>query len=342
MVNAAITINGKTYTKENLAGFPQEEQWQQDIFSFLNDFFDSSKHVLGFHTSGTTGTPRYMEFTREQVVQSAEITCRYFQLDAGTTGLLCLPAKYVAGKLMLVRAIVSGMQLVAVNPSLSPLKSVSAQIDFAAFTPAQVYNSLQESEIEFRNIKTIIIGGGEISPALEQTVKTYPHNIYATYGMTETLTHVAVRKTGDDIYHSVSPDYSFSVDNRSCLLLTIPYLYNEPVITNDVVELVTSTSFRWLGRADHVINSGGVKLYPEQMEKKIRESGLLPVPFYISSRKDERLGEVPVLITENNEITDAALEKINQLLSRYEKIHSAERVGNFEITETGKLKRKRF
>lgn len=337
----SISINGEIYDRTNLHTLPMEEEWQQDIVFFLGQWFDPEIDCFSFQTSGTTGPPKEIHFTRGQLAESAWITIHYFDLNVQHTGLLCLPCKYVAGRMMLVRASISGMDLRVVPPSLHPLRGLKKMpIHFAAMTPAQVYHSLEEGDA-FAQIEQVIVGGGTIPPALEQQLATLPNRVYATYGMTETLTHVAVRRVGQSVFEAAAPSIGFFSNGQGELEVSVPHLYPHRLTTHDVVELTDQRHFRWLGRTDHIINSGGVKLYPEQMEARI--AACIQGKFYITSQADAVLGEVPVLVCEEGNASAAeVLEKINGLLGKYEQIRQIIRLPQLEETETGKLRRRRF
>jgi len=346
LVMGSIRINGITYTAENVCTFPSEKEWQKDIRDFLKMLFDPSAEQIAFHTSGTTGPPKTICFTKQQLIRSARTTCGFFGLTESTTGLLCLPCKYVAGRLMLVRAMVSGMDLVAVSPSLFPLEEISAQpIHFAAMTPAQVYTCIRKDLPDFEKIGTVIIGGGEISAGLEEQLRRVDNSLYATYGMTETLTHVAVREIGESEYKAVDPETVFSVTDDQRLVITIPYIREEPLETTDIVELKSSASFHWLGRADNVINSGGVKLHPEQIEQKLQSADILSGRvFYVTSRKNETFGELPVLVVEHigEPPGHSFLDILNPLLGKHEQLKAVMFVPQIFRTETGKIIRNKF
>src|SRR5688572_8964062 len=290
-MRTSIHINGMVYDApkimEEIMNNPAD--WKLKGLEFLMQLLDPSDAPVRFHTSGTTGTPREISFSKKQILYSAENTCRFFGINKNSRLLVCLPADFVAGRLMLARGFVSGAELIWEEPSLHPLQG-NDKIDFAAFTPAQVSTILKTPRgVEAINqIKKIIIGGGEISKELEDELKKIAKakpDIYATYGMTETLTHVAIRKMGEEVYHAVYEDIKFSTNDDDCLVIELPFIAKQKLVTSDMIELTDPQSFKWKGRKDHVINSGGLKLHPEQIEIKLIASGLLKEgDFYISSR----------------------------------------------------------
>lgn len=187
---------------------------------------------------------------------------------------------------MIVRTILSGADLITIKPTSSPLQNLEDDIDFAAMVPMQVETTLAnpETRSRFARIKQVIIGGAAVSPTLEQRLQELPTRCYGTYGMTETVSHIALREINGE---RKSPAYfalgkvSFSMDKRGCLIINTPHLQQQRFITNDIVQLVDTTHFEWLGRHDNVINSGGVKLFPESIEARI--ASFLSQRFFITA-----------------------------------------------------------
>lgn len=323
------------------------EKWKISGLEFAIQLLDASEAPVKFHTSGTTGKPKEISFSKKQILYSAKNTCDFFEIRADSKLLLCLPTDFVAGRMMMARAFVSGAKLIWKEPSLNPLTNID-EVNFAAFTPAQVATIIADNETRniFEKINTVIIGGGEISHALEKDLENLKNKIFATYGMTETLTHVAVRKIGESVYRSVYKEAVFLVDENNCLEIELPVIASTKIITKDIVELVDSQSFVWKGRLDHVINTGGIKLYAEEMEKKLIQLGLLEEnSFYIGSQKDNIFGQVPVIVMlKEKEPSDMAtfLPTINGLLKKHEAVKHVVFFDKFEYTETGKLIRQKF
>jgi O-succinylbenzoic acid--CoA ligase len=350
MERKGIDINGIKYDaphvlKELISNPPT---WKAKGLEFMIQLLDPSETPVKFHTSGTTGTPKEMTFSKKQVFYSAENSSRFFGLDASSQFFLCLPADFVAGRLMMARAFISNAHLVWVEPSLNPLKDIEHAISFAAFTPAQVATIIVDVKTRerFNRIEKIIIGGGEIGHSLENELIDFNSQVFATYGMTETLTHVAVRRIGEQVYQSVYKELVFSTNEDGCLVIDLPFISPEKIITKDIVELIDSQSFIWKGRLDHVINSGGIKLHAEEMEKKLIRAGLLQEDeFYITSKPDPVFGSIPVMILlDKRKVSDipAFLELMNHSLGKYEAMKHLVFTDHFEYTETGKLKRLRF
>ncbi|HTB32042.1 MAG TPA: AMP-binding protein [Bacteroidia bacterium] len=347
-----ITLNGQGYFRDDLVRLvnkginePTISDFKKSLYSFIDEWI-SDKITVTVNTSGTTGMPKSISFRKEQFINSALMTCNYFNLTDRTTGLLCLSPDYIAGKMMVVRAFVSGMDLITLEPSDKPLLGIAGKkIDFAAFVPLQVQN-LSGNEISkkrFQTIKNVIIGGAPISPSLEKELESYTNSIYATFAMTETLSHVALRrlsgKSRSDKYFALQ-GVDFESDNRGCLIVNAPLVNDAPVITNDIVELNDSTHFKWLGRYDNVINSGGIKIHPEIVENKL--ATLIPDHrFFIAALPDEKFGQKVVIVIEVPENMDIAGIKTltEKTLSKYEIPKEYYRVEKFIETPTGKVKK---
>ena len=357
MKKSFIHINGIKYDYQEifvmvldlllLKSSPPE--WKVKGLLFISELLDPHVSSFQFNTSGTTGDPKEIFFSKKQILYSAENTCQFFGLSASSKLFLCLPADFVAGRMMIARAFYVGADLMWVEPTLNPLKDIDPLvINFAAFTPAQVANIINDplTCALFESIEKVIIGGGEMSNVLENELIEFRNQIFVTYGMTETLTHIAVRKIGEQIYHSIYKDCTFSVDENNCLCIELPFISNERIITKDLVELINHQSFVWKGRLDNVINTGGIKLYAEEIEKKLLKAELLKEgTFYISSHQDNIFGQVPVIVLLNATIDIEVAElltTINQLLNKHELIKHVLFFDKFEYTKTGKLKRARF
>ncbi|WP_111709307.1 AMP-binding protein [Lutibacter citreus] len=271
-----------------------------EVYDFLCNWFNSKKYVQ-VKTSGSTGTPKLIKLQKEFMINSALATGTYFNLGEYTSALLCMSVNYIAGKMMLVRALTLGWELDVVAPSSNPLKG-NKVYDFCAMVPLQLNNSL----VEINTIKKLIVGGGVVSNELLSKIQNVETEIFATYGMTETITHIAVKKLNNlknviasetkQSHYKVLPNISISADIRGCLIIKALNVSSEVVNTNDIVELISESEFKWLGRYDSVINSGGIKLIPEQIEEKL--SSIISERFFVAGFKDSVLGEKLVLIIE--------------------------------------------
>ena len=335
-VHNSFKLNGFHLNKEDLCrvaySFIKEgEDWEKPVGDFLLDWFDS-KSFVEMTTSGSTGIPKVIKVDKQAMVNSALATGDFFDLRSGDRALQCLPVKYVAGKMMLIRSIILGLDLDYVAPSSHPMENLEGFYDFAAMVPMQAQNSLQE----LKSIKKLIVGGARISKSLEKELMQIPTQVFETYGMTETITHIAAKKVGEKAF-TVLPNVTISYDDRNCLVIHAPKIIAEDtVVTNDLVELVNENQFLFLGRIDNIINSGGVKIMPEQVEKKL--DGKIDRRFFITSKDDAELGEKVILVVEGDSFN---IDKtIFDHLDKYERPKEIVFVSKFKETENGKVLRK--
>jgi o-succinylbenzoate---CoA ligase len=335
---------------ESISGTDKNKYALHGVYTGMDDFIKQWKSDIDYfalQTSGSTGKPKQIRVSRQSMVRSAKLTGQVLDLKKGDTALLCMPLEFVAGRMMLIRALVLGLNLVVVKPTSNPLKELSSEtfIDFAAMTPMQVQETLKESETfkKLRQIKKLIIGGAPVSRQLENELQQLPGDIFETYGMTETLTHIALRIINGSKrseFFSVLPGIKISTDNRGCLIIHAPHLDEPEVITNDLVEIISPTQFRWLGRADNVINSGGIKIFPEQLEKKLQN--LIKERFILTGIPDGKLGEKLVLVieTSNPGRFETLTELLSETLGSYEKPRELIFLEKFPETSTGKIMRR--
>ncbi len=326
------------------------------IDEFLSEWRNESPTVL-VHTSGSTGQPKPMWVEKKRMKASARITCEFLGLKAGDTALLCMSLDYIAGKMMVVRAQTCGLRLLSVEPSGHPLGTAALQqlqqhgeslsdaetIDFAAMVPLQVYNSLQVPEERQRlmKIRNLIIGGGAVDVQMADELRTFPHAVWSTYGMTETLSHIALRRlSGEEAseWYTPFPSVTVSVNEYGCLVIDAPLVCGKPLTTNDIAELKDGR-FRILGRKDNVICSGGVKIQIEEVETLLREKLTSTTAFMITKCKDEKFGEAVVLLTESQD-TDYLQHVCEQVLPKYWQPRCYVSVDRLPYTETGKPARK--
>ena len=323
---------------------------------FLSEWNNDSDRVL-VHTSGSTGKPKPMMVEKKRMLNSARITCDFLGLKPGDSALLCMSLDYIAGKMVVVRSIERHLHLISVSPSGHPLKDVNlkevnGEITFAAMVPMQVYNTLQVPEERERlcRIRHLIIGGGAIDAALEQELRSLPGNIaiWSTYGMTETLSHIALRRINgaeaSEWYQSFD-SVKISQTDEGCLVIDAPLVCAETLVTNDIVEIesyiynkVEKTRFRIKGRKDNVICSGGIKIQIEEVEEFLKPH--LEKPFMLAKKKDEKFGEIAVLLSEDKGIKKVEAT-IRRLLSDHKYWIPREflHVDHLPLTETGKPKR---
>lgn len=343
-VHPKFRLNGVAHKRGSLKsqayGFIKEgEPYEESVGEFLLDWLDQKDYIL-VNTSGSTGTPKAIKINKIHMIHSALATGKHFGLPEKTTALLCLPARYIAGKMMLVRALVLGWHIDMALPKANPLDNVYRRYDFCAMTPFQLDNSLSRLHL----LGKLIVGGGAIPASLLPKVQEVTTKIYETYGMTETVTHIAARRVNPKKNKHVPSPFktldkvTVESDERGCLVIKAPQVSTDPVVTNDLVEVLTYKKFIWKGRIDNVINSGGVKLHPEQIEYKL--GTVLTEPFFMASVPDDKLGERLVLFIEQ-EHPSVRSELINSVenLDRYEYPKEIISIPSFLRTRTGKIKR---
>ena len=306
------------------------------IDEFINQWNNSNDYIIA-HTSGSTGKPKEINLPKSMVLKSAIRTNKFFNINNKSHIHLALSPDYIAGKMMVVRALVSGANLWNEKPSSLPLNNwtISNYIDLLPVVPAQIPYLLESGKLNC--VKNLIIGGAKLSNDLEQSLIQQNINAYCTYGMTETCSHVALRPIGQKHYKSL-PGYKFSIDDRNCLIIESESMSFGRLVTNDVVDLINQESFIWIGRIDNVVNSGGIKLFPEKIESKI-ESLFQGRNFYISSRESERWGNELILIVEGCEEIKNLHESLSERLSKYEIPKQVIYKENLEKTSSGKIKR---
>lgn len=306
------------------------------ITSFLKSYLSDGKSIQ-VSTSGSTGKPKLIKIEKDKMVASALATIKYFDLKPDQKVLLCLPTQFIAGKMIWVRSLVGNLEVVVARPTSNPVKNLNYIIDFAAMTPHQVSIALKENPEKFDLIKQLIIGGGPVGADLHSRLQILRTQCYATYGMTETITHVAVKKLNgpeaSDHFEGIG-NITFELGIQDNLVINVPNLSDQPIVTNDIIKLIDPKHFEWLGRLDFVINSGGVKLFPEQIEKKL--AGTMLQNFYVWKESDEVLGEKMILIVEGKE---EEFSHHFESLTKIEQPKAIYFIGQFEYTPTGKLDR---
>ena len=337
--------------------FPENE-FEEKVISFLEDWF-SDFETVSVQTSGSTGIPKVFEIEKKRMLSSAKMTCDFLGLKEGDTALLCLPVQYISGKMMLVRAIERKLKIIISVPSSTP--EISENVEFCAMTPLQVQNSLDK--IHF--IKNLIIGGAAVSEKLKSQISrelsTIYHqpstNIYETYGMSETLSHIALKQISpvQENYFTIFNDVEISVDERNCLKIFAPKLNPEILQTNDIVELMHFDStqcdkkqFKFLGRFDNVINSGGVKIFAEELESLVKKH--IDRDLVFLGKPDETLGEKLILVIEDELFSEGCQSERSRRLKseilnlKFEnKFHSPKEIlflEKFPRAENGKVLRK--
>ncbi len=319
---------------------PTLSDWEKAIYLFLQEWFSPTDRIE-VQTSGSTGEPKVLHVSKQMMRVSASKTLHFLQLKPEETALLCLSANYIAGKMMIVRAIIGGLKLYAIEPTSAPLRhsELNTQspvcFDFSAMVPVQVFEEMNNN-FSLNKIKKLLIGGGAVSADLENKLQSLSCICYETYGMTETVSHIALRQLNGNnkqAFFSPMDDISVSTDKRGCIIISAPGLLDNPLHTNDLAIITENGQFRITGRIDNIINCGGVKIQPEAIEQKI---GLFfKKPFLISSIKNKKWGESLVLVSEEKMENDI-LSKINKLLPPSQQIHHCTTLTEIPQTSSSK------
>jgi o-succinylbenzoate---CoA ligase len=347
-----ITINNREVLLNDILNSTSEPRsaFEQHAFDFIVRWHSRADEFI-LQTSGSTGTPKTIRIRRTQMIASAAATAQALDLKRGDTAFICLDPKFIAGQMMFVRSFNTGLRIIATDPTSNPLAALDEKrkIDFTAVVPLQLDGMLLSPQRErLNNIGKIIVGGSAVSPEIIHRLDAYPCTVFATYGMTETISHIALRLLSGpskSAHFTVLPGVKIDTDPRGCLRVEVPYL-DQPVTTNDLVRIISPSDFEWVGRVDNVINTGGVKVSPEQIEHKLERSKAaisLHVRLVISSRPSNTLGEEVICILEtervDTELKETLKAEFAQLLNKFERPKDFVCVFPFPETETGKINR---
>lgn len=341
-----LLLEGKEYAPEDIfrlvaegAGNCPPALW--DLYLFLNEWFDASP-IITVHTSGSTGVPKELVVRKDRMMQSARFTCEFLNLQAGDTALLCMNLRYIGAMMMVVRSLVAGLNLVVRPASGHPLSDVEVPLKFAAMVPLQVYNTLrvpaERKRLEHTDI--LIIGGGAVDDSLEAELKTIPIAAYSTYGMTETLSHIALRRLNGEAaskcyYPFPSVELSLSAENT--LIVKAPLICDDVLQTNDIACLCSDGGFTIAGRKDNVINSGGIKIQAEEMENRLQP--FIPVPFAVTAVPDPCLGQALTLLIAGKPDIKELENKLQAVLETYYRPKHIFITELIPQTENGKIDR---
>lgn len=347
-----IVIRGVRYTYQQLidGDFIPQSNFEKNVVDFTHLWW-SNNNLFSLKTSGSTGDPKTIQVTREQMIGSARNTIKYLSLKPGDNALICLDPAYIAGKMMLVRCFEGKLNAILSDPKANPLQGIPSDvsIDFVALVPLQIQQLVKECRDRLNKIRVVIVGGASVDKHLESKLAELHCEVYSTYGMTETVSHIALQKlNGQDKskYFEALPSVELEVDDRGCLTIKADYL-QEKVTTNDLVDLVDPKRFIWEGRVDNVVNTGGIKISPEIIERKLNSITLesaIAADYFIGGIPDERLGQKLCLFIEVNSLSHEQLENLivrtEGTLSKYEIPKEIRLIDKLIRTPTGKINRK--
>ena len=336
---------------KNLMDFVPEFEICSSIISFLDKWCDDSLDTIDFQTSGSTGVPKIISHFKSSMVVSAQITQKAFKFKSGDTALLCLPVQYISGCMMLVRSIVADLDLYISDLSTNPLDKVNwrsnDKINFAPMTPMQFENLCTKNMKSLSLFDNILLGGSQVNDQQLKYIRGAEPNVYIGYGKTETITHLALKKLNhnpDSNYH-VLDGFHIEKNSDDCLVVYADHLPGK-IITTDIIDMISFTEFSWKGRADGIINSGGLKINPAELENAIDKH--IDLPFFISSVRHEKLGETVVFFVETNNLISIAerLDFAKKIIAVFKKEKLGNRrprllyiVGKFIMTGSGKIDR---
>lgn len=343
-----ILFKNQTFTPKQVRKFVNLDESYTKLGQFIEDWVSGSHHFT-FHSSGSTGTPKAINITRNQIIASVNATASALSLQPNQTILLCLNPDYIASIMMMARALVLDMDILIIQPCADPLAVIEQKVDFASFVPFQIYQMIESGSISHLNkIKKVLIGGAPLNESGYKQLAQLDTEAYLTYGMTETVSHVALMPIVGDYHQSqyhVLPHIIFGED-EGCLWVQGEVTNGVKIQTNDVVELTSNGTFKWLGRKDYVINSGGVKIHPELVERVIQtafDQHQISNAFYLTSKADPKLGEILLLMIESTAEVDSIMRIISEpIQSSFTKYHIPREIiyqQEFERTPSGKIKR---
>lgn len=294
-----LIVQGRAYTKNELLttsnNLLHSSSWEYDFWQFVRAWLAPTPYVE-VQTSGSTGQPKTILLEKSKMLQSAQMTCEYFALDQGQKALLCMSPKHIGGMMMVVRAFYAKLDLYVVKPQANPLKATEINFDFASMVPYQAQTIFNENPKKLKQVKKLLIGGGMLSNKLEEALVGLRINAYHSFGMTETISHFALRKLGTEDYFRCLPGISIKQAKNGTLQLKAPMFEDAIIETNDIIEYLSPTTFRWKGRLDFAIETGGVKVLPEVLEKELEKN--IEQRFFITALPDEKLNNRVVLIIE--------------------------------------------
>ena len=315
-------------------------EWEREIWLFIQFFIDEKVTYFINKTSGSTGIPKEIIILKKHAIASATKTISFFQLQKNDRLHLCMHAKYIGAKMMIVRALIGEMQLTYSEPKADALSEIDIPVDFCACVPLQLVQMLEKNSLGNIFIKTLLIGGGAVDEKIKSRLENHTTNYYQSFGMTETISHIALQQININATSYQALDgIHITKNENNCLIIDAPDIGVHHLLTNDIIELGDENKFIWLGRFDNIINSGGIKINPEVLEQKIQH--LINQPFIISSLPDSKLGNKLVLIIETNTVNKEDLfSQLQQGIDKYEVPKEIYFLPQFCYTETNKIKRK--
>lgn len=342
----SIRINSILFTDKEIdelstyISLKDDESWEHSFAKLLKSLRDDNDDII-VNTSGSTDLPKNIKLKKSHLINSAKQTIDFFKLTSDSTIVCCLPTQYIGGIMMIVRAFVCKCNLILAKPKANPVSDLIENIDLISMTPYQFSHSISDFETK-NNIKNILLGGSPLNTSSIESIKKISANVYHSYGMTETCSHIALRNCKTEQFFKPLNNIKISTNENNCLVIDAPHLASSVVTTNDIVEINKDGSFTIIGRIDNIINSGGIKIQPEFLERKL--SNHINKPFFISSIPDATLGQKVVMIVKDTSNTSSLKQierSINDNLLVYERPKEIFFTNNFHFTETNKIDRRK-
>jgi O-succinylbenzoic acid--CoA ligase len=285
---------------------------RNSIVEFVQEWNNNSETLL-IKSSGSTGKPKEFNIQKKYFIASAELSGTYFNYQKDQSIVLSLSIDTIGGKMQVIRALIFEMKLFVLENERNPLLHFDQKATHISLVPLQVEEIIKHSPEKFSLFNNVLIGGAAINPSLEEEIKSISGNFFESYGMTETLSHIAIREIKKENYFTVLDGVTI-IEHEGCLVISAPTLSIFDLKTNDLVEIISEKQFRILGRKDLVINSGGYKFHPELLERKL--SPFLKDSFFFIGEKNNEYGEIITLYIEDD-YTSQKVERINELLGTY-------------------------
>lgn len=347
-----IFYNNMFYEASNLKILEEKAPFFKPSIAFIREWL-ANKEKFQFQSSGSTGQPKLLEITRSQILASVDMTKRHLNLQKGEKALVCLSSEYVATKMMVARCMALDLDMVLVEPCANPMDHIdpTTQIDFASFVPMQVQKIMDSGQSSnFGKIRNVLIGGAPLHNSLIINLKKFNNNIYHTYGMTETVSHIALRKldkNGHTNQFTCLNGVNIRTDENNCLVVSGPMTGHKEIFTKDLVKLISQHEFIWEGRKDNLVNSGGIKIIPELVEEQlvsIFKKVKLSNDFFITGIEDPILGQKLILLVEGEQAPQKTMVSLDDNMKKFlPKYHIPKEVfflKQFIKTASGKIRRK--
>ncbi|RDC62572.1 AMP-binding protein [Adhaeribacter pallidiroseus] len=353
-----LLLNGKKFYYEEIANYSFRNSiplngYEVTTLEFCRNWLNGVQEIA-INTSGSTGAPKLITLTRRQMEISARYTLQALHLQENDHALVCINTEYIGGIMMLVRGLIGNLHLTILEPIGNPFRYLPPngpeQYEFGSFVPLQLQAILTESPEKkylLDQMKGMLVGGAPLSADLNKQIQEIAAPVYHTYGMTETASHVALKKLNGsqpDRYFRATPTVQLAQDNRGCLTITGELTNKQLITTNDLVNLVSEHEFEWLGRVDNTINSGGIKIQAEKVEvylAQVLAELQIDRRSFITAVPDEKLGQRVIALLEGAKLTTDQEKEIKRqlkhLLHKFEVPKAFQYAKAFCTTGSGKI-----